>query len=132
MRGERYSGNDVQVKSSSVANTSELDQSVFYQDGDALQMQWGRRYTYNSTAELSSFPGGANNKLEDPLFVDRAAGDFRLGARSPAIDICAESSVYRTFELVFGESIRFDFAGGPRPQGSGWDAGAYEAAGEAE
>ncbi|HSJ53282.1 MAG TPA: right-handed parallel beta-helix repeat-containing protein [Anaerolineae bacterium] len=50
----------------------------------------------------------------DPLFVNRAAGDFRLQLISPGIDAGAQVDVTT------------DFTGGPRPLGGGHDIGAYE------
>jgi Right handed beta helix region len=52
------------------------------------------------------------------LFVDPAGGDFHLADGSPALDA--------------GEAIpdlRFDLERSQRPQGSGWDVGAFEGAG---
>jgi hypothetical protein len=58
---------------------------------------------------------GADYVLGDPLFVDAAWSDFHLQENSPAID--AGSSV---------EAPSSDFDGNPRPNGSGFDVGAYE------
>lgn len=58
---------------------------------------------------------GLNPVLANPLFVDTANFNFHLMAGSPAID--AGSAVY---------APAFDFDGNPRPQGMGFDIGAYE------
>lgn len=58
---------------------------------------------------------GANCVEGDPLFVDPAQGDFHLQAGSPAVDAGA---VERAPER--------DIEGGERPQGEGYDLGAYE------
>jgi len=50
----------------------------------------------------------------DPMFVDAAGGDFHLRPDSPCID--AGTSV----------DVAEDFDGNPRPQGAGFDTGAFE------
>lgn len=57
----------------------------------------------------------ANNLPGDPTFVNAAGMDFRLQAGSPAIDRGAALAEVPT-----------DFAGESRPQGGGWDIGAFE------
>ena len=57
---------------------------------------------------------GSNNRKFDPLFRDLAAGDFRLNAISPAVDLCEDVGV------------EVDARGVVRPQGGKYDAGAYE------
>ncbi|MBN1675049.1 MAG: right-handed parallel beta-helix repeat-containing protein [Kiritimatiellae bacterium] len=60
-----------------------------------------------------------NNLLDvDPLFLNAAAGDFRLQAGSPAIDAGAALA-----------EVPADMEGTPRPEGAGWDVGAYESGG---
>jgi len=53
----------------------------------------------------------------DPGFVDAAGGDFHLREGSPAIDAGLD---------LRGAGVAEDFAGTPRPQGAGYDLGAYE------
>lgn len=73
----------------------------------------------------------------DPLFVNAAsddAGDYRLRSNSPAIDrstpgvstATARPDVYADYQTRYGLNIRFDRNGVARPQGTGWDLGAYE------
>jgi hypothetical protein len=57
----------------------------------------------------------ANNFTTDPKFIDSSKYDFRLQSGSPAIDKGATLSVVPT-----------DFNGTKRPQGSGYDIGAFE------
>lgn len=56
-------------------------------------------------------------KNQDPLFLNRELGDYRLKAGSPAIDsgIAIQSWISPEDKL-----------GNPRPSGKGWDIGAYE------
>jgi hypothetical protein len=63
---------------------------------------------------------GDNCVRADPKFVNPSAGDFHLQSDSPAID--SGSSV---------GAPSFDFDGNPRPQGAGYDIGAYEYGGVA-
>ena len=66
----------------------------------------------------------------DPLLTLAGGGaPAGLRAGSPAIDAAgAEHPVYGLFQARFGLDIRRDFAGNSRPQGAGWDIGAFEAA----
>lgn len=58
-----------------------------------------------------------NNRDMDPKFVDFAAGNYKLQADSPAIDTAVPSA-----EL----STTHDHDGVMRPQGAGYDIGAFE------
>ena len=51
----------------------------------------------------------------DPQFVNAAAKDFRPTATSPLVDGGVEL-----------KEVKTDIAGKPRPQGAGYDIGAYE------
>jgi cysteine-rich repeat protein len=79
------------------------------------------------------------NCLENvnPGFVDEVNRDFRLQSSSPAIDQATLSSLYQLFEDTLGLhyendlgqpgiNIRVDYGEVPRPQGPGWDIGAFE------
>jgi hypothetical protein len=52
----------------------------------------------------------------DPAFVSAADRDFHVGPISPAVDA----------GVTLGDAFAFDKEGTPRPQGSGWDIGAFE------
>ena len=65
----------------------------------------------------------------DPLFMNAANYDFRLKEGSPAIDKGgpdAIEAICDTFEQLYGVDLKYDFAYNKRPQGNGWDIGAYE------
>lgn len=57
-----------------------------------------------------------NSIQADPLFVDPTNGDFRLQSTSPARDAGTD----------LGQQFNIDILGILRPQGGGWDMGAYE------
>ena len=60
---------------------------------------------------------GSNNHVNvDPLFKDKANGDFSLQSASPAIDAAAPNATVPSV----------DFVGTPRPQGPRADLGAFE------
>ena len=62
-----------------------------------------------------STPSGTANMTVDPLFVDAANGDYHLQSNSPCIDAGISTNAPST-----------DFEGNIRPQGIGYDIGAYE------
>ncbi len=66
--------------------------------------------------DLGIIIGGNNNISQDPLFID---DDLHLDAASPAIDSGASPADYLNIPAL-------DFNGTARPQGSGYDIGAWE------
>jgi hypothetical protein len=88
----------------------ETSQALFY-DNDVF----GNGTNYGMVN--ANPPSTANGNIsQDPLFADRANGDYRLTAASPAID--AGSGSYVRFET--------DLDGKPRVVGGRVDMGAYE------
>ncbi len=73
---------------------------------------------YTSLGSWQSSTGfGASSLVAEPGFADAAGADFSLTAGSEAID--------RGLDLS-GEGVTQDIDGVPRPQGDGFDIGAYE------
>jgi hypothetical protein len=74
--------------------------------------------SHNLTSATATASGRCTNGLiGNPFFMNAAAGDFRLTPQSTlAID--------KGFNL--SGILNFDFAKSPRPQGAGFDIGAYE------
>jgi hypothetical protein len=69
---------------------------------------------YGNTANLSGVTGGSHSLTGDPAFVNPAADDYHLKVTSAAIDAGTDAGVTT------------DFDGKARPQGAGYDIGAYE------
>jgi parallel beta-helix repeat protein len=69
---------------------------------------------YNLSGDATAI-GAHSLPNTNPLFVNAAAGDFHLSATSPAIDAG-----------VALPAVAVDFDGVSRPQGLGYDIGAYE------
>lgn len=76
--------------------------------------QWRATYGYD-----------AHSLRIDPQFVNLSGKDFRLRSGSPAIDAIADASLLAELRNI----ITKDKNGISRPQGSGWDIGAYESSG---
>ncbi|MCH7884912.1 MAG: right-handed parallel beta-helix repeat-containing protein, partial [Planctomycetes bacterium] len=130
IRGQRF-GNHLNMEGDNVADNSELDDNLFWQgSGQPIVIQWGSPlHTIDSTLEFAAFPGGGNNRLSDPLFMDVGAANFELRSGSPAIDAgnsAIVSPAYGRFTELYGLDIRVDINGNPRPQATAWDLGAIE------
>ena len=93
--------------------------------GDTAANSGGEIYTDSSSSPTVAYScvqggyDGEGNIATDPLFVDAANGDLRLQAASPCIDTGTADGAPST-----------DILGVLRPQGAGYDMGAYEYAGK--
>jgi hypothetical protein len=81
-------------------------------DGGTVQGSHNILYSTDDAIDPQDFPNDLVNK--DPLFVSPGADDYHLLADSPAIDAGLNVGVIN------------DLDGNLRPQGSGYDIGAYE------
>jgi hypothetical protein len=117
-------------RSNSHVGSCEFKNNIFYGRGTAYGVMGNARLIEGSAAAPGknnllfategpgAFKGYAADRLNtDPGFVDRAAGNYRLLASSPARDAGVP---------VDGWQGPVDYDGIARPQGAGWDIGAYE------
>ncbi|MDQ7076188.1 MAG: metallophosphoesterase [Gammaproteobacteria bacterium] len=97
-----------------------MDNNLYWNvDGSSPTLIWKDKLgdTAVSFSEWVARSGVDQNSLAtDPLFVNVSGGDYRLSDNSPALDVGADLST----------DVPKDFANTPRPQGSGWDIGAFE------
>lgn len=116
------------VRDSGSVAGSALAHTLFHEpSGRSARIRWGSEATYDVPGFQAAFPGECGGCLQgDPQFVNASAGNFALQSGSPAIDTGGVDDVYATFESTYGLSIAKDLAGVSRPQGTGWDIGAYE------
>jgi hypothetical protein len=90
------------------------DYNLFYDENTDYVISWlGSAKTLSQYQQESDL--GANSIGDNPLFQDLVANDFHLSTESPAMDIGT---------VLLG--VTTDIEGKARPQGSGYDLGAYE------
>jgi hypothetical protein len=109
-----YVANNIAVGNGLYAVAECCDENAIGSNTFVDNLGWANGYSrvVQSTRNGGTEAGSVN---ADPLFVDYAAGDYRLRAGSPAID---SGSADR--------APSGDYAGTARPQGAGVDRGAYE------
>jgi len=71
--------------------------------------------TYSDIQTYEGWPAGTGNISLEPMFVDALGGNLRLGSDSPCIDSGTSEG-----------APSFDIENRIRPQGAGYDMGAYE------
>jgi len=116
----RAASNGYEIYAATSTSRVALDHNLFYNPSGGAKFGWGS----SSQAGLANI--ACSNCLEsNPLFVSPTS-DFRIQAGSPAIDVNTKHSVYSTYLSTYGVDISRDKNGVARPQGTGWDIGAYE------
>ncbi len=120
-------GNDHIEVSLSLFPAFTVVNNLFYQNGSNISIDWGdTNYSGLSEAAINALFGWSNNVIGNPLFVDAATNNYQIQSGSAAIDVALETTAYATFQSLYGFDIRFDMDGVSRPQGGGWDIGAFE------
>lgn len=114
---------------SSYISKADIWNNIFYQSTGQVRINWNGAI-YNVT-NFTSITGKCSGCLQtDPLFVNISAKNITLAIASPAISNGIYSGnasyVYELFYSLYGINISVDFNNINRPQGSGWDIGAYE------
>ena len=97
-----------------ITNTIVASHTVGISNTGGVAYQNYNLFFGNTTPYMGTI-GGTNNTSGDPKFVNPAGDDYHLSAGSAAID--AGTNV----------GVTSDLDGNPRPFGSGFDIGAYEA-----
>lgn len=126
--GKNKYNNHFNIERKEVSNRSTLNNTLFWQHGKPLVMLWGGTKTmkFTSDDDFKKFPKGKGNLLADPRFKAAGKHDFRLSEGSPAIDGGVPHPAYEEFKKRYGIDIQVDHDGVRRPQGKGWDMGAFE------
>ncbi len=124
----RTNGNHVFIEHST--SDSALRNSILYQSSSAERIRWGGT-VYNLAGFQAASGKGQSCLNLDPMLVDAAGNDFKTRLGSPGIDSGLSDSqltanVYQTFRSTYGLDIAKDFNIVERPQGRGWDIGAFE------
>lgn len=100
---------------SSSVSGHDVKNNIIYQNSNQISPGAGNSYNYNLYFPNVSFSlKGANSLSEDPLFANSQGNDFHLRSNSPAVDSGIDVGIITDIEKKL------------RPQGNGYDIGAYE------
>ena len=104
-------------KAGDVYGGIDMNYNIYSPDGSRMFDWKNILYDFNAWKQASGQDKAS--RIADLLFVNAAAGDFKLQSNSPAINAGQDLSSY----------FNNDFNGILRPQGNAWDIGAYEVSG---
>ncbi|MCI0744663.1 MAG: DUF1565 domain-containing protein [Verrucomicrobia subdivision 3 bacterium] len=109
--------NNIFFKNATALGQSDLQGIDFVAAGGGHVIRHNLFFAPGRTSIGKSSAGylASENLEQDPLFVDAERFDFHLGKDSPAIDAGTNEN-----------SVAYDCEGAARPQGRGYDIGAYE------
>jgi len=120
-------GWDIKVGESDVAAGTTFDYNLIYQSTGKARIGWNSTTENNVEMFKQTIGKCANCPTEnDPKFANVAMGNFRVVGDSPVINAGVAHPIFATFYARYGIDIQQDIDGTARPQGVGWDIGAYE------
>ncbi len=99
-----------------------IDFNLFSGDPDFATVDSNGTFHFLTFTEWQAAGFDLHSQIADPQFVNPASYDFHLSPASPAINA----------GTVLSDPVAFDKEGRTRPQGGGWDIGAYEFAPDLE
>ena len=116
---------EVNITTNAAQAYVQMKYNLFYGPSGTSSFYWA-----GATRNFFNIDCANCKDARSPLFV-AAPANLQLQATSPARDASVEgpiggTTVYNTFFNTWGMSIKKDYTGNSRPQGSAWDIGAYE------
>ena len=115
----QYSGSgtrSVEIKNNIIIGNNSGDNGIGISDANIIADS-DYNIVWNNTTNYVGVVAGGHDASVDPLFFDSSIGNFKLQKSSPAIGAGTDLS---------GSGVTSDILGVARPQGSGYDIGAYE------
>ena len=101
------------------AGQSDISNCIIYSNGEINYENVDDRATFNLTCTFPEFPTGTGNITNNPLFIDKAANNYKLMAVSPCVN------AGNNIDWMFNAK---DLAGNARVLDEIVDMGAYETA----